>query len=301
MNEIFYNCIDEFLVVYMDDLLVFSKNEEDHLKHLNAVLRRLKEPDLYVSTNMCVVMSTEMEFLDVIVGREDLRMDPTKIKVIEDWPRPESVTEVRSFLGLVQFFRRFISRFYEIAAPLTNLTKKNNSVSNWESSCDKAFETLKEAVKSAPVLQSPDWKKPFRCHVDASQLEVGGTLTQKDERGFDHPIAFYFKKLSPAEANYSTNDRELLGLISFLQRFRCYLEGFESEVFTDNQVLKHLFTKAAVSRKEARWLKTLGNFGMFLTNLKPGRVHVLGNVLSRAPHAISSENMSYQLLSMMLK
>jgi hypothetical protein len=96
---------------------------------------------------------------------------------------------------------------------LKNVTKKNNSVSNWDSSCDKEFETLKEAVKSAPVLQSPEWKKPFRCHVDASQFAVRGTLTQEDERGFDHPIAFYSEKLSPAEANYSTNDRALLGLI----------------------------------------------------------------------------------------
>jgi Reverse transcriptase (RNA-dependent DNA polymerase) len=120
MNEIFYDCIDEFLVVYMDDLLVFSKNEEDHLKHLNTVLSRLKEHELYVSTKKCAFMSTEMEFLGFIVGREGLRMDPTKIKVIEDWPRPESVTEVRSFLGLVHFFRRFISRFSEIGVPLTN-------------------------------------------------------------------------------------------------------------------------------------------------------------------------------------
>jgi hypothetical protein len=145
-------------------------------------------------------MSTEMEFFGFIVGREGLRMDPTNIKVLEDWPRPESVTEVRSFLGLVQFFRRFISRFSEIAAPLTDLTKKNNSASNWDS-CVKAFEALKEPVKSAPVLQSPDWTMPFRCHVDASQLAVGGTLMQNDERGFDHPIAFYLKKFSPAEAN----------------------------------------------------------------------------------------------------
>jgi RNase H-like domain found in reverse transcriptase len=206
------------------------------------------------------------------------------------------VTEVRRFLVLVQFFRRFISRFFEIAAPLTNLTKKNNSVSNWDSSCDKAFETLNEAVKSAPILQSTDWKKPFRCHVDASQLAVGGTLTQKDERGFDLPVAFYSKKLSPTEANYSTNDRELLGLMSFLQRLRCCLEGSEFEVFTDNQVLKHLFTKATVSRKET-CLETLGNFRIFPINLKQGRVHVLGYVLSRAPHTISTEDISSAVIN----
>jgi RNase H-like domain found in reverse transcriptase len=204
---------------------------------------------LYTSPKKCVFISTEMEFLGFIVGKDGLRVDPKKMEVINNWPRPANITEVRSFLGLVQFFIRFVARFSEIAVPLTNLTKKNLSIGKWDSKCEQAFAELKHAVTSAPVLRSPDWKKPFRRHIDASQLAVGGTLTRMDEDDLEHPFAFYLKKLSPAEANYSANGKELLSLISFLQRFRCYLEGTEFEILTDNQVLKHFFTKPSLSRR----------------------------------------------------
>jgi hypothetical protein len=159
--------------------------------------------------------------------------------------------------------------------------------SKWDKKCEQGFAEIKNAVTGAPILQSPNWKKPFRGHIDASQLAVGGTLTQIDDDELEHPVAFYSKKLLPAEANYSANDRELLALLSFLQRFRCYLEGTEFEIFTDNQVLNHFFTKPSLSRREARWSEKLGNFGVFPITLKPGKIHVLGDSLSRAPHVIN--------------
>ena len=177
-------------------------------------------------------------------------------------------------------------KFSEVAAPMTNLTKKDQGIEKWNEKCDKAFEKLKKAIINAPILVSPDWSKPFRCHVDASQTTVGGNLTQLDENGKDRVIDFYSKKLSPTESVYTANDRELLGLISFLNRFRCYLEGTEFEVFTDNQVLNSIFTKPKLSKKESRWLGTIGDFGISAITLKPGKIHVLGDVLSRAPHVI---------------
>ena len=191
--------------------------------------------------------------------------------------------------GTLQFFRRFISGFSKIAAPLTNLTKKEKGIDKWDEKCAQAFDSLNEAITHAPILVSPDWKKPFTGHFDVSQLAVGGTLTKLDENGRDRVIAFYSKKLSPAEADYFANDREHLGLISFLERFRCCLEGSTFEIFTDNQVLKHFFSKPRLSRKEARWLETLGNFGIFPITLKPVTFHVLGDALSRAPHIIMGE------------
>jgi Reverse transcriptase (RNA-dependent DNA polymerase) len=152
MNNIFYDFIDEFMVVYMDDLLIYSKNEEEHLKHVEKVLKRLKEHRLYVSPKKCVFMSTEMEFLGFIVGKYGLRVNPRKIEVIKNWPRPANITEIRSFLGLVQFFRRFIARFSEIAIPPTNLTKKNQSIKGWDDKCENEFSELKDAVTSAPIL-----------------------------------------------------------------------------------------------------------------------------------------------------
>ena len=131
---------------------------------------------------------------------------------------------------------------------------------------------------------SPSWKKPFRCHVDACQIAVGGTLTQTDDEGQERVIAYFSKKLSDAEADYTANERELLGLVYFLKRFRCYLEGSTFEVITDNQVLKHFFTKPNMSRKEARWLDLLSQFNIDSLTLRPGRIHVLGDSLSRIPH-----------------
>ena len=207
---------------------------------------------------------------------------------MKTWPKPRSLFEVRSFLGLLQFFRRFIPKFSEVAAPMTNLTKKDQGIEKWDEKCDKASEKLKEAITNVPILVSPDWSKSFRCHIDASQTAVGGTLTQLDENGRDHDIAFYSKNLFPTESVYTANDRELLELISFLNRFRCYLEGTEFKVFTDNQVLKSIFTKPKLDRKESRWIETLGNFGIFPVTLKPGIIHVLGDVLYRAPHVVET-------------
>ena len=286
MNEIFYDCIDDFIVVYMDDLLIYSKTPDEHLRHLEVVLSRLAEKKLYVAPHKCQFMEKETEFLGLIVGCNGIRVNPEKVAVLRDWPKPKSLTEVRSFIGLLQFFRRFIKGFSEVAAPLTGLTRKGKGIAAWDSTCDDSFNTLKQAITTSPILTSPNWSRPFRCHVDASQKAVGGTLTQLDEEGNKRVVAFFSKRLSEVEERYTANERELLGLVYFLKRFRCYLEGSSFEVFTDNQVLSNFFTKPNMSRKEARWLDLLSQFGISKVTLKAGRVHVLGDALSRAPHVV---------------
>ena len=174
----------------MDDLLIFSKDEASLLKHLETVLRRLEENKSFVSPEKCEFMKTEIDFLVFLVGKDRLKVSPSKVAVLTTWPKPKSLFEVRSFLGLLQFFRRFIPNFSEIAAPITNLKKKDQGIGKWNAKCDEAFEKLKEAITNAPVLVSPDWSKPFRCHIDASQTAVGGTLTELDENGRDRVIAF---------------------------------------------------------------------------------------------------------------
>ncbi len=221
----------------------------------------------------------------MIVGKGGIKVDPKKVAILRDWPTPTKSTGVRCFMGLLRFFRRFIKDFSKIATPLTNLTKKGEGIQKWDIKFEEAIESLKKAIIGAPILVAPDWKKLFRGHIDASNTSVGGTLTQLDDCGKDRVIAFFSKNLSLAEQNYTSNDTEFLGLIYFLQRFRCYLEGSCFEIFTDNQVLKIFFTEPKLSRREARLLETLGNFGIFPISLKPRRIHVLGDTLSRAPHA----------------
>jgi len=225
-----------------------------------------------------------LEFLGLKISANGISPTPDKVSLIQDWPKPRTLTELRSFLGLTQFFRRFIRDYAKLASPLTNLTKKDQGIQRWSIDCDHAFTRLKEALISAPILRHVDWSLPFNCHVDASGEAVGGTLTQVVE-GKEHAIAFFSHRLTPAESKYSANDRELLALVAFLKRFRCYLEGSEFQVFTDNQVLKHFFDKKDLSRREAGYLALLTNFGIFPINLQRGRIHVLGDSPSRAPHA----------------
>lgn len=151
-------------------------------------------------------MKNEIAFLGLVVGNSGLKVDTRKIQVIKEWETPKSVTEVRSFFPLAQFFRRFIRDFWKIAKPLTELTKKNQLILNWDEKCDEAFEYLRSAMVNAPVLKAPDSSRPFRGHVDASQSAFVGTLTKIYDEGHEHPVAYFSKKLSPSEKNYTAND-----------------------------------------------------------------------------------------------
>lgn len=295
MNEIFYDHIGNFIVIYLDDILIYSDNREDHFKHLRIVLERLKENQLYVGKSKCEIMTEETEFLGLKVGKDGIKIGKERKKLVRDWPKPTNISELRGFIGLLQFFRRFIRNFSALAAPITHLTRKGRGIKEWDEECAKAFGNLKELLVQSPIMIDPNWSRPFRCHTDASQLAVGGSLTQLDEHGDERVISYFSKRLSPAEENHSANDRELLGLIYFLRRFRCYLEGSSFEVLTDNQVLKNFFSKATLSRREAGWVEFLGQFGISSMTLIKGKVHVLGDALSRAPHITKSEYSSPEL------
>lgn len=191
-----------------------------------------------------------------------MKIGEDRKNLVKNWTAPKILTELRSLLALLQFFRLFIRNFSHIAAPLTNLTLKGHRLQNCSMECTAAFEKLKELLCTAPIIRTPDWDKSFRCHVDASAWVVGGTLAQIDASVQEFPKSYFSKRFPPAEDNYSANYHELLGLICFLLRFRCYLEGSEAEVVTDNQVLRYFFSKLTLSRREARWLEFLSGFGI---------------------------------------
>lgn len=241
MNSIFGDCIDVFMVVYVDDILIYSGSYEDHLKNLGIVLQRLLYNELYVGAEKAELMTRDTEFLGLQIGGKGVRVGDERKRIVKDRPTPKSLTELRSFIGLLQFFRRFIRGFSCLAAPLTDLTRKSSEMHKWNHNHQIAFEHLKERLCTSPVMVPPNCTKAFRCHIDASQVAVGGTVTQQDDEGHERAIAFFSKRFSEAEENYTANDRELLGLVYFLKRFRCYLEGSEFEVVIDNQVLKHFF------------------------------------------------------------
>ena len=228
MDKMLGDFINDFVVVYLDDIMIYSKTLEDHEKHLRAVLERLREHKFYANLKKCDFMKSEVAFLGHIISADGIKVDPKKVQAVSEWDVPRDVRGVRSFLGLANYFRRFIQGFSKMVAPLTNLTKKDNSFV-WTSECQDAFEKVKYSLTQAPVLVSPTRDKPYEVVSDASGIGLGAVLLQ-DGR----PVAFESRKLSGAEQNYTVTEQEMLGVVHALQRWRCYLEGADFTVVTDH-------------------------------------------------------------------
>lgn len=213
-----------------------------------------------------------------------IRIDPVKIEFICKWIRSENLTELRDFLGLVQFFKHFVRNFLELAKPLTDLTRKDKGIVAWNEDCTRVFHMMKEVLTTAPILAAPDWLKSFKLHVDASQFAVEGTLTQENDEGCVRVIAYTSKMMTPVEQNYTANDRGFIALIHGLQRFRCYMEGATFSVISDNQVVSYVFSKANLSLTEARWLEILAHFNIDELTMTAGKLLSWGRVVSGPTH-----------------
>ena len=236
MNDTFREFLDQFLIVYLDDLLIYSETLEEHKKHVRLVMEKLRDAGLYLKPSKCQFHTTEVSFLGYVVGPNGVKMDPSKVEAITSWPTPTSVHDIRVFLGLANFYRRFIEKFSKIAAPITYLLKKDKKF-RWTTSAQKAFEELKEAFTSAPILHHFDPSLPTVLEADASQYALGTVISQRDPAdGKLHPITFYSRKFNPAEENYEIYDREMLAIVETLDHYRHYFEGLGQKVtiFSDH-------------------------------------------------------------------
>lgn len=258
MNDILRPFLDKFVVVYLDDILIYSRDETEHQQHLAMVLQVLRDHQLYAKASKCEFFKKEVDFLGHIVGASGLRMEPGKIDAIKSWPVPQNATDVRSFLGMANFYRRYIADCSSIAAPLTDLTQQYKAF-QWSDKHQQAFEKLKQAVMTAPVLLIPDPKKDFVLTTDASGFAVGAVLQQEDSEGKLRPVAFESRKLNPAQQRYATHERETLAIILALEQWRCYLLGKRVLVFTDHMSLKYLMTQPHLSSRQARWVDFLAD------------------------------------------
>src|SRR6185295_15864686 len=207
MNSVFMPDLDKFVVVFIDDILVYSKNEEDHAQHLRIVLQRLRDHKLYAKFSKCAFWLDRVKFLGHTISSEGISVDPSKVQEVMDWKPPTSVHQIRSFLGLARYYRRFIPDFSRIAKPMTELLKKGVKFV-WDEKCEKAFHTLRQHLTTAPVLAQPDNAKPFDVYCDASGTGLGCVLMQ-DNR----VIAYASRSLRPHELNYPTHDLELAAVI----------------------------------------------------------------------------------------
>ena len=278
MNDIFRPYLDQFVIVYLDDILIFSKSPEEHEQHLRTVLSVLRQEKLYAKASKCEFFESKTEFLGHIISDQGILPDPKKLQAIEEWPAPKTVTEIQSFLGLANFYRRFIRNFSHIAAPLTSLTKKDHPY-NWTSVEETAFQDLKTALISAPVLAAPDPDLPYVVITDASDFAVGGVLCQDFGNGLQ-PIAFESHKLQAAQLNYAVHEKEMLAIVHCYEKWRHYLEGSKSTCITDHAALRFFQTQPSLTRRQARWMELMSRFD-YTIDYRPGKENVVADALSR--------------------
>ncbi|GIL68945.1 hypothetical protein Vafri_22205, partial [Volvox africanus] len=259
MDRMFRPYIDRFVVCYLDDILVYSKTREEHLEHLKLVLEVLRREQMFAKRAKCFWAQPQVEYLGHIVSATGVKMDPRKVAVVRDWPVPQNLQELRKFLGLTNYFRKFIKQYSVLAAPLTNLTRKGAFISleSWTSECQQAFEELKRVVADDITLAFPDHSLPFLVELFSDALIYGsGAVLLQEGR----PIAFTSKKFSGAETRYTTGEQELLAVIHALKEWRCYLEGRPFTLKTDHKPLTFLQSVPTLNRRQARWMEFLARF-----------------------------------------
>ena len=243
--------LDQFAAAYLDDVVIFSSSWDEHLTHVKKVLARLR---LTAKPRKCQFGMSQCCYLGHIVGSGVLCPEPSKIEAIKSFAIPQTKRQVRSFLGLAGYYRKFIPDFSVIAAPISDLTKKSApSRVIWTAECDSAFGRLKELLCSSPVLRSPDFSQPFVVQTDASDRGIGAVLSQRDDAGEEHPVACYSRKLLPREERYSTIKKECLAIKLGIQAFRVYLLGQPFVIETDHRSLEWLDKLKDRNSRLTRW------------------------------------------------
>ena len=269
MNKVFAGNLNKFIAVYLDDILIFSQNLDEHWEHLRWALVQLREAKLYGRLHKCEFLKDQVEYLGFEVSPRGVQASPGKVRAIIDWPRPKGVHDVRSFLGLASYYRRFVRGFSEIARPLTKLTRAGVEW-EWSTSQHQAFNRLKLALTTAPVLKLPDFDRQFVVTTDASDAAVGAILEQDFGNGLQ-PVAFASRKLNGAEMRYSAYERELLGIVWALAQWKHYCRGPHSVVIqTDHAPLRHLPNQASVNSRVWKWISILQGYNLEIRHI-PGK------------------------------
>lgn len=273
MNDIFRPFLRQFVLVFFDDILVYSKNEQDHLNHVKLVLEVLVKHCFVANKKKCSFGCSQVDYLGHIISAAGVSVDPSKVKCIMEWPEPKTVKGVRGFLGLTGYYRKFVKDYGKIARPLTDLTKKDNFL--WNESAREAFQKLKTVMTTSPVLALPNFDVAFEVECDAAGRGIGAVLMQNRQ-----PIAYFSKALSENNLAKSVYEKELMALVLSIQHWRHYLLGKEFVVYTDHKSLKHFLQQKISSPDQQCWLAKLLGY-QFEVKYKPGLENKAADALSR--------------------
>ncbi|XP_058840771.1 uncharacterized protein LOC131696235 [Topomyia yanbarensis] len=282
-----YGALEPSIFVYLDDIVVVSNSFEDHIQKLRELARRLREANLVINFEKSNFCCHELPYLGYILSREGLRPNPDRVQAILGYEAPSSVRSLRRFLGMVNYYRRFIDKFSELTAPLTDLLKNKPKRVQWNNAAGEAFKAIKERLISAPVMANPDFSVPFSVQTDASDTALAGVLTQL-QNGEERVIAYYSEKLKGAELSYHAAEKEGLAALRCIEKFRCYIEGTRFTLVTDSSALSFIMkAKWKSSSRLSRWSITLQQYDMEVKHRK-GKENIVPDALSRSIETIDT-------------
>jgi hypothetical protein len=273
MNKVFMDELDKCIVVFIDDILVFSKTAEEHAEHLRIVLGKLRQHQLYAKFSKCEFLMEEVAFLGHVLSAKGVAVDLSKIEVVSKWQTPKFVTEIRSFLGLAGYYYRFVENFSKIAKPMTELLKIDTPYV-WSNKCEASFQELKTRLTTTPVLTLPDASKDFVVYCDSSRQGLDCVLMQGGK-----VVAYASRQLRKHE-NYPTHDLELAAVIHALKIWRHYLMGNKCDIYTDHKSLKYIFTQSELNLRQRRWLELIKDYDLSI-HYHPSKANVIADALSR--------------------
>ncbi|CEL52857.1 Retrotransposable element Tf2 155 kDa protein type 1 OS=Schizosaccharomyces pombe (strain 972 / ATCC 24843) GN=Tf2-1 PE=4 SV=1 [Rhizoctonia solani AG-1 IB] len=267
INNIFCDLLDITVIVYLDDILIFSNSREEHVQHVTEVLSCLQKHNLFCNPSRCVFFVTEVTYIGLVVTPEGISMEQEEVKAIQEWPEPRNVKQVQSFLGFANFYHCFVHDFSCLACPLTSLTQKDQPWV-WEAAQREAFHQIKTAISQEPVFVHPDESQPYTLETDASGTAMGAVLLQRKDDGCLHPVAFMCASFSPAELNYDTHDKELLAIIRTFEHWRIFLEGTEHPVtvLTNHKNLAYWKSARTFNRCHVRWHLILASYNFVIAS-----------------------------------
>ena len=284
LSEVLRGLNWKIALVYMDDILIFSRSFEEHLQHLAALFDKLKEANLKLKPTKCRFAAKEVKFLGHVLSKDGIAVDTSKTDAVSTFPKPQNTTDVRSFLGLANYYRRFVKGFSRIATPLNRLLIKGAKFV-WTEECDTAFQELKNLLTTPPILAFPNFSKDFILYTDASQVAIGYVLGQKDTKGREQVISYGGRSLRGCEKNYCIRDLEFLALIEGVKQYHVYLTGRKFKIYTDHEALQHIqkIPEAERTGRIARWLMFLQSYDCEII-YKKGSKHGNADALSRRPY-----------------
>lgn len=286
INQVLAGVIGQVGWCYLDDILVTGHDWDSHLANLTEVVRRLSKAKLSLKLEKCRFFQKEVDFLGHVVSQEGIKAQPQKIKAIRDFPRPKTLRELQSFLGLANYYRKFLENFSKMARPLYELTKmgkrktKPSQLIDWNNEAEMSFVKIKDVISREVVLSLPDFSRPFSLTTDASDYAIGGVLQQEDDQGRLRPLSFFSRLLNKAERNYSTLEREALAIVYGLKVNRPLLLGHKVRILTDHRPLKYIFSTNSNNTRVARWRLQVAEYDIEVDYLT-GKDNVVADALSR--------------------